>query len=160
MKIRLTWREVALAAQAAVMRRINAEAKNWEHRNTGSREGMAWDHEIIGAIAELAACKAMGVYWSSALDPGAPDTRKCEIRATAYHNGQLILRASDRSDLPYVLAVVSRLPEVILAGWIWPEHGKLPEFWAEKANRPGCWWVPQNALRPMAEIISAGGVCS
>jgi hypothetical protein len=153
MIIRLEWREIIMAAEAAVIRRVHAEANNWKHHNSGDRAGVTWDNEITGTIAEMAACKMFGEYWSAAVDPGAADTKRTEIRSSTNPHSDLIIRSSDepKKGRPFTLAIVT-IPNVEFVGWIIAREGMRKEWYQARYGRPPCFWVPRSCLRPMETL--------
>lgn len=147
----LSWPEVLRAATVGVLRRING-LKHRLPEVYGSPNGAAWDADVVGALAEMAVAKFLGVYWEGALHPQGRDEGDAgafQVRATTIPAGALILHERDADDARFHLVIVNGAT-CTLAGWTTGAEGKRPEFWFAKAPRPA-FFVPQEALHPVEE---------
>lgn len=119
--VSLTPQEIHLAASHGLARRID------KHKGLrGDRiqkERSTWDNEIEGACAELAWCKARGIYWAGVADIRAKDNREVEIRWTKHEDGGLIIYPHDKDDSIYVLAK-GFAPDFRFVGWLNGARGK------------------------------------
>jgi hypothetical protein len=143
--VELTAQEVQIAALAAVIRTGTALTNALQHRY-GYDGSNSWQVEVESSCAELAVCKALGVYWSGLEGPGARDVKGCEVRHTERDHGRLILHPSDPDDVPFVL-VTGRRGSYDLRGWIYGIDGKKDIYWDDptRKGRPA-FFVPQHAL--------------
>lgn len=150
--VSLSWREVRLAALAGVDRHIYALSKELPDRH-GLADGVSrgWDLHVIGAIGEWATAKALGLYWSDHL-PGPGDIGKLEVRSTPRPNGPLIVRPRDPDAVPFVL-VAGSPPVLRVVGWLAGAEAKVERWWRGDSERPGAYFVPQSALRPLDELV-------
>ena len=114
--------------------------------------------QMLGAVAERAAAKALGIYWPSAVDQGGlPDLpHEIEVRMIGIEHYGLRVRPRDPDDRRVVGVVIPRGGERApyrLPGWILAGDAKRKE-WLMDPNGGG--WpfyaVPQHSLRPLAEL--------
>lgn len=149
--ITLTWLEVVQAATVGLMRRIKNQQLETPGANGIPAEAPVWDVDIEGACGELAAARALGLYWSGAAGVAKlPDVGgSVEVRTAA--QGRLILRPDDPDDRRFVL-VIGRVPTFDVCGWIYAGDGKRPEYAKAPNGRPPAWFVPRSRLRPITEL--------
>lgn len=116
----------------------------------------------IGALGEFAASVGLGVEWSGRFLVGGefrewqrvqgPDiggSLQVRTRQKPFHN--LLVHRKDPSDVPYVLADVSALPEVGLVGWAWGFEVQQECWWRTDMPRP-CFVFPHDRLRHVADL--------
>jgi hypothetical protein len=144
--VTLTHEELLLAAFHAITRSIN---RTFTHsgdrlRNRWLEDGLA--SGIIGAIGEMGVAKALNVFFPAGFKQ--TDAYFYEVRATTRKDGSLIVRENDSSAKTYVLALVEP-PKVIIAGCIYGADAKQKRFWRAPNGRPGAYFVPQRALKPL-----------
>jgi len=149
--VKLTWPEVTLAAHAGVMRQVHALGSHLADRH--GYDGAGWDTHILGALGEMAFCKAFGLYWKPTVNTfKSPDVgATIEIRARHRHSHELILRPDDKFERTFVL-VTGAPPILRVRGWINGSECQRDEWWAEHGNRPGAWFVAQDALHPPDDL--------
>jgi hypothetical protein len=120
-EVSLTPQEIHLAAMHGLVRRID------KHKGLrGDRiqkERSTWDNEIEGACAELAWCKARGIYWAGVADIRSKDNREVEIRWTKHEHGGLIVYPHDKDESIFVLAK-GFAPDFRFVGWLTGARGK------------------------------------
>lgn len=114
----------------------------------GYKGALGLDIHIEGAAAEMAYCKARGVYWSAGVNTfkAADVGRKVQIRSTKLKDGCLIVRESDHDDHYYVL-VVGQIPTFEVVGWMLGRDAKRPEWKRSPEGREEAFFVPQNKLK-------------
>lgn len=160
MIVTLTWSEVLIAAQAGSMRRVYALRNSVGAAHNGGPAD-PWDADIEGAAAELAVCKALGVFWSglevagSDKRVGIPDAGGVQVRSTRRLSGSLILHDGDADDDAFVL-VVGRVPRLDIKGWIYGRDGKRADFWRSESVRCPAYFVPQSALADIGRFEGMG----
>jgi hypothetical protein len=145
-----------IAAEVGVMRRLQIIRRGLGFGH-GNYELGAWDRHLVGAIAELAFAKYLGVYWGGGgIEWWAGDVRSIEVRATTYATGHLIAYESDPDDRVIVLGIVET-NGVSFVGGTTGAHAKRVEFspppGKQRPNTVAVYWVPQDALRiPIGRI--------
>ena len=155
MLVELNEGEMRLAIQAGVDRRLTAiRLQSGEVYGKASR-GDYWTIDIEAAAAEMAAAKALGVFWAPAasaaqdrLDGDLPGG--IQIRHTSYPTGRLIVHDRDDDDHVFVL-VIGTMPHFKVVGWIRGEDAKDEMFWDTKVPRPA-FFVPQDHLLPLEQL--------
>lgn len=153
MIIALSTAEMYHAAMVGVTRQIS----NLRDRRIdayGAQKEMGWQYHIEGACGEKAFAKFCGIYWSGAIgDLKADDVGYFQVRTNSRDNGDLILHYNDPDDRIFVL-LTGLAPTYTIQGWLWGGEGKNDCWWRESAPGKGrsAFFVPQTALRPIAEI--------
>lgn len=149
----LTWQELRTAAGCGVSRRIvSLHQGNNAHVHT---RHSGWNTDIDGAAAELAAAKALGLYWSPSINTfKAPDVGEIQVRSTNHQRGHLLVRPND-SDEAVFLFLRGAYQHWDLVGMIRAREAKQPQFWRDGSDgEAGCWWVPDHALHPVCDGMS------
>lgn len=151
MDVQLTLSEISTAANVGVRRRLASLAQSL--RDKGGVVKHEWEMDIIGAIGELSVAKGLGLYWPAGVNTWKlPDVGALHVRTTTHADGRLLIRPNDGYGI-YILVVVGRVGQARLAGWIDFKDVRNPEWFTQPdANRPGCWAIPQSALKPMSEL--------
>lgn len=150
-RVELTWFEAFRAAEAGVMRHI--EALKRKRPQTYGSVNKPWDIDIESAAAEMAVAKGLGVYWTAVAGrpenlPG--DCGQYQVRSTTRENGCLILHDRDADDDVFVL-VTGQVPMFTLRGWIRGAEGKNPLYLSPGDGRPA-YFVPQHALMTLESL--------
>lgn len=152
MKIELTEHEMRFAAQVGAERYLRSSLSDAKPAAGATR---SWDIDINGAMAEMAAAKALGLYWGATVNNfDGPDIgAKTQVRWTPRHNGRLILRQDDNPE-HYFILVTGEPPHLTVQGWIIARDGMRGEFVTDAGvdDRPEAWFVPQWALRPLPSL--------
>ncbi|MEM4382422.1 MAG: hypothetical protein QXX19_09365 [Candidatus Caldarchaeum sp.] len=143
--VTLTDEEIFLAMTHAVVRYTNRIRANSKPVNKQER---SLEADAVGAVSELAVAKALNKFFPAGFRE--TDVGEYEVRATTRKDGSLIIRERDSSAKRYILAIVD-LPRVIIAGYVWGWDAKKPEYWRAPNGRPGAYFVPQSALRPLED---------
>lgn len=152
MDVSLTWQEQLFAAQAGVMRRLSALARN-RPEPYQTPKGDAWGNDIESSGAEAAVAKALGRYWLAVLQnpqDAKGDVSGVEVRSTPRMDGRLIVHDRDKDDSPYVL-VRGRFPNYQVVGWMLGRDAKQEKYKRNGDGRPA-YFVPDVDLRPMDEL--------
>jgi hypothetical protein len=149
--IQLTPPEQLLAATVGSRRRVHSIQRGHSHRH-GADPKLQWDININGALGELAAAKALNVYWPASVNApkNEPDLPPYwQVRTAERPGSRLIVREDDADDQRFVL-VVGVCPDYTVVGWILGGDAKRDE-WIEDLGGRGhpCWAVPQSALEPV-----------
>lgn len=153
MIVTLTWSEVMQAAQVGVMRRVTDLRDKRKGAYGISPEANVWDIDVESSCGEMAAAKALNVFWSGAhgqlraRDIGG----RYEVRTRTKATYDLILHPDDPDDAPFVL-VLGRCPTYDVAGWIHARDGKQACYWKDPAGGRPAFFVPRSALKPLADL--------
>ena len=120
--------------------------------------GLYWQREIEGALAECAAAKGLGRYWSGMGGVRLPDVwPDIEVKWTDWKDGGLLIPKSDSKrnvgDKPHLL-VRGAMGAYMLVGWALGREVMLGCYWTEKLRSP-CWLMPAEHLHPLEELIDA-----
>jgi len=118
--IHLSPEEVRTAAVAAVDVRIRAVSNGIQApaKQRYLKHRPWWHYDIVGYIAEVAACKALGYEWTP--EPEyfkAPDCGPYQIRSIEDKATGLLVRERDDDDSTFILAQVRDF-RVCLHGWM------------------------------------------
>jgi hypothetical protein len=152
MIVQLDFPEIEVAVTGGIRRRLRSMQRGL--RDSAGFRGDKWEIDIEGAAAEYAAAKGLGVYWSPKVDTfKAGDLGPVQIRLGLEDRYSLIIRPNDHDDDPFLL-VVGRIPAFRLVGWVYGRDGKQDLYWKAPNGRPGAWFLPQSALRPIEELRS------
>lgn len=152
-RVRLEWYEILQGAHVGVMRKVECirQGKKDAH---GAHYERDWTVDIEGAIAEVAAAKALGMFYSGSINTWKqPDLgRNIQVRYCRRNNGHdphMVIRPSDKDDEIFVLVSAAEKPEeYIVHGWIQAKEAKAHDEWISYASgRPKCWRVPASALK-------------
>lgn len=150
--VRLTEEEHLLAAMAGVFRRVRSTAIG-KKDNAGHTGRDPWSMEVEGCCAEMAAAKALGVYWTGQQGQGARDILGFEVRHTEHPLGRLrVKRHGDPDDVPFLL-VVGAMGSYVVVGWMLGKDAKQEKWLDDPGNRyrgakreKWDYWVPQAEL--------------
>ena len=144
--VTLTWREVVIAADVGVQRRVRSLAEGLDDSYGYNGQDDVWTREVYGALAEMAVAKRLGVYWDAGVNTfKAPDVGSLHVRHTQRDDGCLIVRAHDPDAALYVL-VTGRVPAFVIRGAIHGTSAKRPEWMRDPGQVRPAYFVPQSAL--------------
>jgi hypothetical protein len=172
-KVVLDINDFGAGVHAANSRIVASVSKGLNPASTYKRTmPQRFHEELIGALGEIAFGKASGKYFLPRLNTfhGTSDCLSdIEVRATDRQDGSLIVRNNDEGGRRFVLAIVSDDPEecpqskhttlVRLMGWISCEDAKQSQWLRNPNGRRPSWFVPQDCLKSMAEVISLPAEC-
>lgn len=104
-------------------------------------------------MAELAACKAMGIYWGNGVNTfHVPDSDELPIEVRFSNSGYLKVRRDDYG--VRVVAVSGDVPTFRIQGWIDAEEAKVPEWRkAPRNDGPFAYFVPYEKLQSAETLI-------
>ena len=113
-------------------------------------KSIARDAEAIGA--EIVVARHLGLIdfrpsidtFKNSADVGA----RIEVKHTAWNDGHLIVKPSDR-DTDYAVLVTGESPNYTIVGWLPVSVCKTPRFKSDTSNS---WWVSQINLRSMESL--------
>jgi len=120
----------------------------------GGEERSPWD-EVEAAAAEYAVAKYLHRFWPADFAKRRksvdilPDI---EVRLTKYETGHLLIYDEDNPAYKFVL-VTGAIPEFTIRGWLLGEDAMNADYWGRtREDRAACFMVPQDRLRPIAEL--------
>lgn len=151
MIVTLTPQECYLSSMVGLRRRLASKTDGKRERNGADRasEAEAWFFNVVGAMGEMAASKALGVYWPASINApkGDPDMPPdWQVRTLAKHHYDLIVRDDDRDDQRFVL-VTGDGPVFQVHGWVLGAEAKRQEWRRDRGARgKPCFWVPRSSL--------------
>lgn len=150
--ISLTPSELAYAAWVGVSRNVEA-LRDQRQQTYGSTGDNAWTLHIEGAAGEMAAAKALDLFWNAPIGTyrRGGDIGAVQVRTRSQHSYELIVRPDDRPDDVFVL-VTGRAPRYRVPGWITGREAMQPEWLHEHGDRPAAYFVPHAALHPLSTM--------
>jgi len=151
MKIILTIGELHLAAQNGSLRQIESMSRGLPDKH--GFDGPGWNVHIEGAAGEIAAAKALGVFWGGSVNTfkSEGDIGNLEIRTTSTKNNRLIVRNGDNDNAIFVL-VVGRAPTYEVVGWMRGKDAKQEKYVSAPGGRPPAYFVPRSDLNPIESL--------
>lgn len=154
--------ELSQAAVIAARRQHDATRLGMSHtKNLNNSLESTWGWHVVGALGEIAAAKALGVYagGESGTIKGADlwlNGAPVQVRASTKIRG-LRIRPNDNDEHIYV-ALVLESPWIVweILGWMYGAEAKSPQ-WHHPANAVGgeSWLVPAECLTPIQELERA-----
>lgn len=158
-RIKVSEAEMHHGAMAAVSRQCQNLTRGRIDRDGCGLE-VGWDHHINGAIAEVAAARAVGRYWvgMGALgDLSAADILGAQVRWTNVKPPHLRITKRDRPDDVFIL-VTGLAPWFTVHGWVYAREGQRDAWWGDPWH-PGrfSYWVPQDELHDLDLLPEVGG---
>ncbi len=150
MIVTLSWAEVTQGAIVGVLRQVSNIKRARVDANGFAGDG--WGVHVEGCLGEMAAAKALGVYWAGSLGAlRVPDIKGYQVRTAPRQGLSLIAHREDADDAKFLL-VVGTAPSYCLAGWILGRDAKRAEWWRDPVGGRPAFFVPSSALRPMTEL--------
>lgn len=139
--------EMSHAAITGCHRRI--ASLGWDTHDRVGTGLDPWGKDIEGAMAEMAAARALGIYWDPSTTRHDTDLDGHQVRWTRYPDGKLILRDRDSDEYRYVL-VLGLAPRFVVAGWMEGVDAKADRYYTDPGSRGmPCWMIPQADLEPV-----------
>jgi hypothetical protein len=156
--IRLGFSELLVGVNVGSLRNIESVLKNRSADKHGEPTVDPWVRHIEGALAELAAAKALNVYWSAPVNTfkTGGDLGQYEVRLGFEDDYRLIIRNDDADEKIYIL-VVGRAPTFRVAGWMLGRDARKPQWLRSPGGRPPAWFVPRSKLRSLGTLPPPGG---
>jgi hypothetical protein len=157
----LTAKDIADARDVAERRQISA-LRSGKQDKYGRRASAAENLRVhlLGAFAELAAARALGVSWDGPVDTyktGADIGDFIQVRGRSESWHEMIVRPDDQDHHTFFLVtanldVPSAPLRLTVRGWLNGGAAKQRRWWDNKGGRDYAYWVPQQELQPMAML--------
>jgi hypothetical protein len=117
--------------------------------------------DATSAVAEFFVSVVTGRRWlSNGLEPDDPSEGDIEggleVRHTDRLDGCLIIHPKDSDEHPFVL-VVGEVRQMRIVGYLPGREGKKKRYWRVRGVRCPAYFVPQQVLRPIGDLILRGG---
>ena len=150
--VKLEWYEYMIGAFVGIMRHLESRRAGFKNHINGK----ALLHDIDGALAEIAAAKAMNIYCGCTINTfkTKPDIgHNVDVRLCRYSNGHLEMKSDDIDDRWYVL-VRGIAPEYEVVGRMLGRDGKQECWFAPKLTGGGMrhFLVPEEELIPINDL--------
>jgi len=104
----------------------------------------------------VAVAKLLGKYWGGSVGTfqkqGDIDSCAVEVRTRRKHGWDLIIRDRDPDERVFVL-VTGTAPNYRVCGWLHAGSAKQQQWRKDHGGYGAAYFVPQNALREMHELI-------
>jgi hypothetical protein len=147
MKITLAWHEAAMGSDVGRMRHLASIKAGLQDAHGLKTAG--WSEHIEGACGEMAAAKALGIYWDGSINSfSRDDLPGLQVRTRSQDHYDLIVRPSDSDDSTFLL-VTGRCPHYTVHGWIKAADAKRPEYEQAHGGRTPAYFVPRDALHSL-----------
>ena len=148
MDVELTWKEMMLGAQTGVMRQVENTRGKYRQPSINVGHDRDWQIHIEGALAELAAAKALGIFPAGGEFRSADLGSGIEVRSSQREVTWMYMKESDVDDNIFV-RVTGLNGDYKIHGWITGREGK--EFPLEDKYNRGFQsrFVPYDALHPL-----------
>ena len=152
MRITLNFGEMTMAGTVGVQRQAYAIVKNLKDVG-GADSSKAWEDSVVSAMCELAVAKALNLFWcpNVGITTGVDVGGAIEVRMCREANHRLVLRPSDKDDMPYVL-VLAQPPHFTILGWLLGRDGKKEEHLDYRNNGEELYFVKQRFLRSYPDL--------
>jgi hypothetical protein len=149
MLVKLTTMEMLIATSLGTARHMQSVSRT---PTRGQSKESSLDSHILGAMGEIAAAKAMGIYPGFTINNFDGPDMGIDIQVRTSRRDKLIIAPHDKADQKYVL-VTGNAPNMNVVGWIWGNDAK-DDIWMfdPHNNRPPAYFVPSEALYPIEEI--------
>jgi len=151
--VKLDKYEVEAAAAVGLKRRIESSFKKLKS-GSDSSQLERWGVDIEGALAELAAAKALNIYYGFHYNTfkKLADVGKYEIRSSPNPEANLIVRPKDAPDAIYIL-VTGTMPEYKIVGWITGEDAMNKKYMRNPRSLGAAFFVPQEDLKDIEDLM-------
>lgn len=160
--IELSSTETLVASQVGSLRHAEALKRGNPDAFGLSADKDGWGLHIEGAAGEMAAAKALNVYWGATVNTykrGGDIGQRIQVRTRSRRDYELLVRPSDRDEDIFVL-VTGKSPRFEVHGWLMGREAKHPDFLKNHGGRNPAYFVPHRALRMIEELRGAANASS
>jgi hypothetical protein len=157
--VKLGFSELLIGAVVGCLRQIEAVVRGRPDQH--GFEGDGWGAHIEGALAEMAAAKAVNAYWDAPVntfkDPARGDVGPYEVRRRSRQDYEVLIRRGD-ADSKVHIAVFGCAPRFRVAGWLFGFEAKQDKWLQGHADRDPAWFMPQGELRGLDMLPRAAEI--
>jgi len=157
--VTLTDAEIMFAATIGLRRELEARNSGRRNRYEYGGEPFAWGKHVVGALAEKAFAKALGLNWCAGVNTfrNKSDVEDYEVRWS--RDGRLKCRP-DEKDGEVLVCVTGAAPVFTVQGWMLAAHAKRQEWLdAPVKNQPPAYFVPASMLYCISTLpVRAGRI--
>jgi len=154
MRITLTSYEVGSGVRVGGLRHYQSVLRGIPDKSQSGPEG-GWSYDIEGALGEIAAAKALNLYWSGSVNSfGACDLSGIQVRTRSKAYYDLIVRPNDTENCIWVL-VTGAAGTYDVAGWLRGSEAKQQQWFKTPNDRQPAYFIPQSALQPIQTLTYA-----
>lgn len=150
----LTQIEAFIASQVGSMRNTKSLAQGNQDAFGLSADKDGWGLHIEGAAGEMAAAKALNIYWAGTINTfkkGGDLGARIQIRTRSRRDYELLVRPADRDEDIFVL-VTGKSPHFEVHGWITGRDAKQADYLKTHGGRDPAYFVPHRALGRLDEL--------
>jgi len=151
MKITLTSAEVGAGVRVGGLRHYQAVLRHCEEKSDmPGADG--WSHHIEGALGEIAAAKALNMYWPGSVNAWKEcDLEGIQVRTRSKSSYDLLVRPNDAENCVWVL-VTGGCGTYDVSGWISGHDAKQERFFRSPNDRAPAYFIPQSELKPIETL--------
>mgnify|MGYP003643451737 CR=1 FL=1 len=153
MIIELSWMEMMSAGQVGLMRQIEASKRNRSPRFPESYPGQLLANHVNAAIAEMAVCRLLGVYWVPSVNQfHVPDLEEHNIEVRYSTRADLKVRG-DEQEARIVSVTGDPFGKLEIAGWCWGREAINDRYKKDPGNRgKPAFFIPHSALSAIEDL--------
>jgi hypothetical protein len=151
--VTLTDDEARRAVEAGRKRHAASRVQRLHNAREDLPTGEWMLHDIMGALGEFAACKALGRTWEARINNfhNADFGERAQVRTSTYRNACLIVRPKDNDDHYFILVVGDAPPNktFTVIGYIKGADAKRQRWRRNPRGIAPAYFVPQSDLLPL-----------
>lgn len=154
MQITLTSYEVGAGVRVGGLRHYQSVLRGIPDKSESGNAG-GWSYDIEGALGEIAAAKALNLYWSGSVNSfGECDLGGIQIRTRSKAYYDLLVRPRDDENCIWVL-VTGSAGTYDVVGWINGTEAKQEQWLKTPNDREPAYFIPKSALKPIETLSHA-----
>lgn len=152
-EIELTNIEAAMAAMVGVARQHGAVEGGKSSFGGPLRVDREYGIHVIGALGEMAAAKALGVYFDATVGTfkSRPDLEGIEVRTRTNHDWDLLVRDNDDPEAVFLL-VTGDTRAFKVWGWAYGHEAMQDRYVQTYGGRRPAFFMPKADLHPLQEL--------
>jgi len=150
-EVELNWVELWLASEIGKLRQFESLRKGLPDKY--GFEGAGWNLHILGASGEMAAAKALGIYYGGSVNTfrTQADVGSLEIRTRSKDSYELLVRPDDKDQAIYVHVTGSNT-KFKVHGWLFGKEAKEEQYLQTHGGRDPAYFVPFSALKNLSDL--------
>ena len=140
-----------MAATIGMERQLSSIKRGLKNKH-GYNGDDSWGIHISGALAEIAAAKALNMFFRGDVDTFKnPDVGEFQVRYTKTDPPVLIVRSGDADNEKFI-CVTGEAPSFKVHGWMTAGEGKQKQWKRAPYGRPPAYFIPIDKLNDMDTI--------